>query len=167
MQQCSNVCWWAVNQKSAKCGLLDRCHCTIDRNDTIVFSDFAISANDLDGYYRSNISRIHVLIVLAWWHKVLKYFKHSNYARMQSKRRVWCPLLNRKSWNVFANLTRKNQQRVLDFVAQLETERPLSARELMKLPYAERQRRVKAAIESSAHEDFETFEAYSEELIDD
>jgi hypothetical protein len=64
-------------------------------------------------------------------------------------------------------LDSRSQQRVLDFVAQLENERPLSARELMKLPPKERAAYVKAAIESSAHEDFETFEAYSEEPIDE
>jgi hypothetical protein len=64
-------------------------------------------------------------------------------------------------------LDSEKQQRVLEFVSQLEDERPLSARELMKLPYAERQRRVKAAFEAAANEDFETFEAYSEEPIDE
>jgi hypothetical protein len=47
--------------------------------------------------------------------------------------------------------------------SQINPEHGLSARGLMKLPPEERQRRVKAAIESSADEDFEIFEAYSEE----
>jgi hypothetical protein len=64
-------------------------------------------------------------------------------------------------------LDAEKQQRVLDFVEQLENERPLTLQELRKLPPKERQAYVKAAIESSAHEDFETFEAYSEEPIDE
>jgi hypothetical protein len=66
-----------------------------------------------------------------------------------------------------SKLDSENQRRVLHFVTQLEAEPPLSARELLKLPYEERQAHIKAAIESSAHEDFETFEAYSEEFIDE
>jgi CHAD domain-containing protein len=66
------------------------------------------------------------------------------------------------------NLPPEHQRRVLDFVTRLEEERPLSARELMQLPAEERQRRVQAAIASAAEEfhrdeDFETFEAYTEE----
>jgi len=64
-------------------------------------------------------------------------------------------------------LAPEKQRRVLDFLNQLEQERPLSALELMQLPVEERQRRVQAAIESAADEDFETFEAYSEEAIND
>jgi hypothetical protein len=56
---------------------------------------------------------------------------------------------------------------VLGFLEQLEHERPLSALELMRLPAKERQRRVQAAIASAADENFETFEAYSEEVISD
>ena len=66
-----------------------------------------------------------------------------------------------------SKLESKNQQRVLDFVAQLEKDRPLTLQELRKLPPKERQAYVKAAIESSAHEDFETFEAYREDPIDE
>ncbi len=58
------------------------------------------------------------------------------------------------------------QQRVLAFLDQLEHERPLSALDLMRLPAEERQRRVQAAIEAAANEDFEIFEAYSEESLD-
>jgi hypothetical protein len=64
-------------------------------------------------------------------------------------------------------LDSEKQQRVLEFVAQLEKDRPLTLAELRKLPPKERQAHIKAAIESSAHEDFETFEAYSEEPIDE
>jgi hypothetical protein len=65
------------------------------------------------------------------------------------------------------NLPPEHQRRVLAFVTQLEEERPLSARELMQLPAEERQRRVQAAIASAADEDFETFEAYTEETLHD
>lgn len=64
-------------------------------------------------------------------------------------------------------LNPENKRRVLDFVAQLEDERPLTLQELKKLSYKERQARVKAAIELAADENFETFEAYSEEFIDE
>jgi hypothetical protein len=66
-----------------------------------------------------------------------------------------------------SRLNPESQQRVLDFVEQLENERPLSARELMKLSDSERQRQVKAAIELAANETFETFEAYTEEMSDE
>ena len=66
-----------------------------------------------------------------------------------------------------SKLDSENQRRVLDFVTQLEAEPPLSARDLLKLPYKERQRRVKAAFDAPANEEFETFEAYSEEFIDE
>ena len=67
----------------------------------------------------------------------------------------------------FQQLEPSARQRVLGFLEQLEDERPLSALELMRLPAEERQRRVQAAIASAADEDFETFEAYSEEAIND
>jgi len=67
----------------------------------------------------------------------------------------------------FQQLDSSARQRVLGFLEQLEYERPLSALELMRLPAEERQRRVQAAIASAADEDFETFEAYSEEAIND
>ena len=66
-----------------------------------------------------------------------------------------------------SKLDSKSQQRVLDFVVQLENERPLSVRELSKLPAKERQAHIKAAFEASANEDFETFEAYSEEMLNE
>jgi hypothetical protein len=61
----------------------------------------------------------------------------------------------------------KARQRVLGFLEQLDDERPLSALELMRLPAEERQKRVQAAIASAADENFEIFEAYSEETIND
>jgi hypothetical protein len=67
----------------------------------------------------------------------------------------------------FQQLEPSARQRVLDFLEQLEHERPLSALELMRLPLEERRRRVQAAIVSAADEDFEIFEAYSEEAIND
>lgn len=63
----------------------------------------------------------------------------------------------------FQQLDPTARQRVLDHLEQLAQDRPLSAIELMRLPPEERQRRVQAAIASAADEDFETFEAYSEE----
>lgn len=62
-------------------------------------------------------------------------------------------------------LDKEQQQRVLDFIAYLEA--PLSARQLMQLPPEERQRRVAAAFARAADVDFETFEAYSEEPLDE
>lgn len=67
----------------------------------------------------------------------------------------------------FQQLDPETRQRLLAFLEQLEHERPLSALELMRLPVAERQQRVQAALASAADEDFETFEAYSEEGLDD
>jgi hypothetical protein len=63
------------------------------------------------------------------------------------------------------NLAPDQKRQVLAFLDQLMTERPLSARELMRLPAEERERYVKAALAAAADEDFETFEAYSEEDI--
>jgi len=65
------------------------------------------------------------------------------------------------------NLAPAKQLRVLDFLNELEHHRPLTARELMALPPAEREHYVKAAIATAAEEDFETFEAYTEELTHD
>jgi hypothetical protein len=67
----------------------------------------------------------------------------------------------------FHRLAPEHQRQVLAFLEQLERERPLSALELLRLPAEERQRRVQAAIAAAADENFETFEAYSEESIND
>ena len=64
-------------------------------------------------------------------------------------------------------LDSEKQQRVLEFVAQLEKDRPLTLAELRKLLPKERQAHIKAAFEAAANEDFEIFEAYSEEPIDE
>ena len=59
------------------------------------------------------------------------------------------------------------QRRVLEFIRQLEQRaRPYTASELMELPFEERNRIAKAVLASTADEDFEIFEAYSEEDID-
>lgn len=56
--------------------------------------------------------------------------------------------------------------RVLEFVAHTAQQPPTySAQELLSLPPAERQRLVAAAFEAAVDEDFETFEAYSEEEL--
>lgn len=76
-------------------------------------------------------------------------------------------LLEKEIIEKFQQLDESAKKRVLDFLEQLDNERPLSAIELMRLPIEERQRRVQAAIDSAADENFETFEAYSEEAIND
>lgn len=67
----------------------------------------------------------------------------------------------------FQQLDFEARQRLLDFLEQLDDQRPLTALELMRLPPEARQRHVQAAIASAANEDFELFEAYSEEIIND
>jgi hypothetical protein len=64
-------------------------------------------------------------------------------------------------------LDEAQKQRVLEFVAHTAQQPPTySARELLALPLAERQRLVATAFDAAAGEDFETFEAYSEEDLD-
>lgn len=68
-----------------------------------------------------------------------------------------------------AHLNAEQKRKVLEFVDNLEVSAVAprySARELLRLPSEERARLVLAAIELSAGEDFETFEAYSEESLD-
>jgi hypothetical protein len=68
------------------------------------------------------------------------------------------------------HLSPEQQQQVLEFVEHLERRAPqktYSARELMRLPHEERQRLVHAAFALAADEEFEIFEAYSEEEFDD
>jgi hypothetical protein len=55
------------------------------------------------------------------------------------------------------------KQRVLEFVSTLQRTSVCAARELLRLPAEERERLVAAAFEAAADEDFEVFEAYSEE----
>ncbi|HVU13162.1 MAG TPA: hypothetical protein VHD90_17910 [Phototrophicaceae bacterium] len=60
-----------------------------------------------------------------------------------------------------SRLSVDQQQEVLEFVRGLEKPSQVvySARELMKLSTAERQRYMQAAFDLAADEDFETFEA--------
>jgi hypothetical protein len=59
------------------------------------------------------------------------------------------------------------KRRVLDFVHTLRpTPSPYTARELLHLPPDERDKLVAAAFEAAADEDFEIFEAYSEDDFD-
>lgn len=62
------------------------------------------------------------------------------------------------------SLDDRQKQRVLEFVNTLKP--TTSARELLSLPAEEREQLVAAAFEAAAEEDFETFEAYSEEELD-
>lgn len=75
--------------------------------------------------------------------------------------------LQQEIFQRIGKLDEANQQRVLDFVIQLQNQPTLSALEVMKLPQDERQRYMMASIALAADEDFETFEAYSEETLSD
>ena len=64
-----------------------------------------------------------------------------------------------------SNLSLEKQQQVLDFVRsidQSEAKTSYSAREVMKLPFEVRNRLVIEALERSADEDVELFDAYSD-----
>jgi hypothetical protein len=63
----------------------------------------------------------------------------------------------------------EKQRQVLDFIEQLRKQPPrhYSPRELMQLPAAERDRIVAEAFRLAENEDFEIFEAYSEEPLDE
>lgn len=65
----------------------------------------------------------------------------------------------------FRGLSSEHQQRVLEFVTQVGEQRSLSPTQLMQLPPEVRAHYIKASIESAAAEDFEIFEAYSQEMI--
>jgi hypothetical protein len=66
-----------------------------------------------------------------------------------------------------SHLSADQQQRVLEFVEELEAPRhQYSAQELMRLPPAQREAILRAQLEMAANEDFELFEAYSEEDLD-
>lgn len=73
--------------------------------------------------------------------------------------------------NKIAHLTEDQQREVLSFVDQLlppsMASRPMTAREMMKLPPDERERLVRESFALAADEEFEIFEAYSEEGLDD
>jgi hypothetical protein len=60
------------------------------------------------------------------------------------------------------------KQRVLAFVEQIAAQQQhYTARELMRLPFEERNAILQAQLAQAVDEDFETFEAYSEEDLDD
>ncbi|MEP7287089.1 MAG: hypothetical protein ABI947_15145 [Chloroflexota bacterium] len=66
-----------------------------------------------------------------------------------------------------SHLQVEQQKRVLEFVEQIATpEKHYTARQLMQLPAAERNAILQAQLTQSANEDFEAFEAYSEEDLD-
>lgn len=64
-----------------------------------------------------------------------------------------------------ARMNEAQKQRVLEFVRDIETlpQKTYSAEELLKLPLEERERLVAESLALAADEDFEIFEAYSEE----
>jgi hypothetical protein len=67
-------------------------------------------------------------------------------------------------------LSEEHKQQVLEFVQRIESpvqKKTYSARELLRLPSEERNRLIIDALERSADEDFEIFEAYSEDDFDD
>jgi hypothetical protein len=66
-------------------------------------------------------------------------------------------------------LDEANQRRVLEFAESIgaSLEQPLSARDLMRLPAAERNRLARAALERSQAEAVELFEAYGEDDLQD
>ncbi len=68
------------------------------------------------------------------------------------------------------HLSIDQKRKVLEFVDTREAfsePRKYSARDLLQLPPEERNRLMTAAIELAVNEEFETFEAYSEESVDE
>jgi hypothetical protein len=65
-------------------------------------------------------------------------------------------------------LDEHQQQQVLNYVRQLTApaRRYYTALELLELPAEEREHYVEASFKSSQHEDFEIFEAYSEDDLE-
>lgn len=59
-----------------------------------------------------------------------------------------------------------DQQQVLDYVRSM-TPKTFTARDLLTLPPAQRQQLIQEAFRRAEDEAFETFEAYSEEAVDD
>lgn len=66
-----------------------------------------------------------------------------------------------------SRLDENQQRRILKFVEEIENPRTYTALELLRLPSEERERYIVHSFELAANEDFETFEAYSEEDFDD
>jgi len=78
--------------------------------------------------------------------------------------------LERELIGRISHLDSEKQRRVLEFVRDLEeapANRIYSAQELMKLPFEERNRILQEQLQRAENENFETFEAYSEEEIDE
>lgn len=76
-------------------------------------------------------------------------------------------MIEQEILDVVRQLDEIQKRRVLEFVQHIQGEKVYSARELMKLPLEERQRLVEASLAAAADEDFEIFEAYTEETFDD
>src|SRR5260370_28606220 len=67
-----------------------------------------------------------------------------------------------------SGLELEQKQRVLAFVEQIATQnKQYTALELMQLPFEERNTILQAQLAQAADEDFETFEAYSDEDLHD
>lgn len=71
-----------------------------------------------------------------------------------------------------SKLDEQRQRRVLDFIRSLETptyptKRRYSARDLLQLPLEERERLVAESFAAAADENFEVFEANTEDDFDD
>jgi hypothetical protein len=65
------------------------------------------------------------------------------------------------------HLDEAKQRRILEFVEEIENPRTYTALELLELPIEERERYIARSFELAANEDFEIFEAYSEDDFDD
>jgi hypothetical protein len=78
--------------------------------------------------------------------------------------------LERELLEKFNRLDTEKQRKVLEFVRGIEKDVPektYTARELMKLPREERNRLVIQALERTANDDVELFEAFDEADFDD
>jgi hypothetical protein len=64
-------------------------------------------------------------------------------------------------------LTNTQKQQVLEFIGSLENEKTYTARELLRLRPDERERYIALAFQAASSEEFETFEAYTEEDLSD
>jgi hypothetical protein len=66
-----------------------------------------------------------------------------------------------------SHLDEAQQRRVLEFVDQIASPHHYTPSELLSLPPEERDRIMREAFDRAADEEFEIFEAYSEEDMDD
>lgn len=66
-------------------------------------------------------------------------------------------------------MSEAQKRRVLEFIRDIEAppQKTYSARELLKLPLEQRSQIVAESLALAANEEFEVFEAYSEEDFDD